>query len=248
VLVRVGRRAASKNTLSPRDAHPIAATNSPGATPKATQDTPRASKAVPISGDGSLANTTTPGPDLSALKITTYEYEKEKDGRLLKVTDEKGYQTLEYGETTGEITSLKDSSGASFTASYDAEQNLTSETMMPAEITATTTRNAVGEPIALKYVTSSCEWFSDAITPSIHGQWMGQTDTLSSDNYSYNEAGWLTQVQETPAGKGCSTRLYGYDADGNRTSITKRHRVPEVPAQQAAEKSKNTNTKPPTGS
>ena len=48
--------------------------------------------------------------------------------------------------------------------------------------------------------------------------------TLSSENYSYNEAGQLTQTQETPVGgKGCITRLYGYtEGSGERESATTR--------------------------
>jgi RHS repeat-associated protein len=164
----------------------------------------------------------------AAGKTTTYEYEKEKDERLIKVTDEKGNQTLGYNETTGALTSLKDSSGATFTATYDPEENLATETIAPAGLTASTTRNAVGEPVALKYVkethcTEKCEWYFDDVTPSIHGQWLSQSSSLGKDSYSFNEAGWITEAQETPAGKTCpATRSYAYDADQNRTSLTKR--------------------------
>ena len=159
-------------------------------------------------------------------KTSTYEYEKEGDERLLKIADEKGNQTFGYNETTGAMTSLKDSGAGSFTASYDAEQNLVSETM-PYGLTATTTRNSVGEPIASEYKKEShcsehCTWFVDNVTPSIHGQWMSQSSTVGTDSYAYNEAGWITQAQETPTGKGCATRLYAYDADQNRTSTTRR--------------------------
>jgi RHS repeat-associated protein len=160
-------------------------------------------------------------------KTTTYEYEKEKDERPIKITDEKGNQTLGYNETTGQLTSLKDSSGTTFAAGYDAEGNLASETITPIGLTATTTRNTVGEPTSLVYkkethCTESCEWFYDDVSPSIHGQWMSQTSSLASDTYAYNEAGWLTQVQETPTGGKCATRIYAYNADGDRTSLTKR--------------------------
>jgi RHS repeat-associated protein len=164
----------------------------------------------------------------AAGKTTTYEYEKEKDERLIKVSDEKGNQTLGYNETTGELTSLKDSSGATFSATDDLEGNLASETIAPAGLTATTTRNAVGEPVALKYVKEThcaekCEWYFDDVTPSIHGQWLSQTSSFAKDNYSFNEAGWITEAQETPTGKTCpATRAYAYDADQNRTTFTKR--------------------------
>ena len=35
----------------------------------------------------------------------------------------------------------------------------------------------------------------------------------------------LLQAQETPTGKGCTTRLYAYDADSNRTAATTRGAV-----------------------
>jgi RHS repeat-associated protein len=160
-------------------------------------------------------------------KTATYEYEKEKDLRPIKIADEKGNQTFGYNETTGELTSLKDSSGASFTASYDAEGNITSETMLPSGLTATTARNPVGEPTSLEYnkethCSENCKWFYDDVSPSIHGQWVTQTSTLAKDAYAYNGAGWLTQVQETPTGGKCATRLYGYNSDGDRTTLTKR--------------------------
>ena len=96
-------------------------------------------------------------------------------------------------------------------------------------MTASDTRNPVGEATSLQYVktthcTSSCTWFSDSIVPSIHGQWLSQSSSLSSgspskQNYSYDEVGRLVQVQSTPAGKGCTTRVYEYDKEGDRTSL-----------------------------
>jgi RHS repeat-associated protein len=164
-------------------------------------------------------------------KITTYEYEPEKDDRLLKTTDERGYQSLGYSETTGLVSSLQDSGAGTFNATYDPEGNLVSESM-PNALVATTTRNSAGEPTSLAYVKQNtcsehCNWLTDTVTPSIHGQWASQettlaTSTLDSQSYSYNEAGWLAQVQETPGGGKCATRLYGYNADGDRTSLTRR--------------------------
>ncbi len=152
---------------------------------------------------------------------TTYEYEKEKDERPTTITDEKGSQTFGYNETTGQMTSLKDSGAGTFTASYDPEGNLIGETT-PNGLAATTSRNPVGEPTALEYAKGGSDWLSDDVVPSIHGQWLGQTSTLATDSYSYNEAGWLTKVQETPTGGKCATRLYEYNADGDRTTLTKR--------------------------
>ena len=113
-----------------------------------------------------------------------------------------------------------------FSASYDVENNPVSETM-PNALVATITRNPVGEPVGLEYCkethcSESGRWYYDNVVPSIHGQWATQTSSLGTDNYSFNEAGWLTRTQETPTGKGCATRLYAYNADEDRTSLTRR--------------------------
>ncbi len=66
-------------------------------------------------------------------------------------------------------------------------------------------------------------WFSDTTVPSIHGETMKQTSSLSEEpSYTYDAAGRLTQVQEIPTGEGCKTRIYGYDEDSNRTTETTR--------------------------
>ncbi len=119
-----------------------------------------------------------------------------------------------------------DSAAGTFTATYDQEGNLASETL-PDGLTACYGRNAAGEATSLEYRKSTgCEsgsvWFSDTTTPTIHGQWASQTSSLSSENYNYDEEGRLTEVQETPVGKGCTVRLYAYDEEGNRTSLTTR--------------------------
>jgi RHS repeat-associated protein len=162
---------------------------------------------------------------------TKYEYESEKDYRLTHVVDAEGTaaastQTYGYNTTTGTLSSLKDSAAGTFTASYDLEGNMTTEGY-PNGMNANYTYNPVGEPVSLEYIktthcTSGCTWYADTVSPSIHGQWLAQTSNFSKENYSYDEMGRLTEVQETPTGKGCTARLYGYDEDGNRTSLTAR--------------------------
>ncbi len=162
---------------------------------------------------------------------TTYEYEKEKDYRLKKTSDGKGTQTYEYNETTGNLTELKDTQAANtltFDAAYDVEGNMTSETY-PNAMTATYTRNTTGQVTGLVYLkTAHCaktcpeEWYSDTVVPSIHGQWITQQSTQAAQTYSYDEAGRLTQVLDNVAGKGCIGRIYAYEEEGNRTSLTTR--------------------------
>ena len=159
----------------------------------------------------------------------TYEYDI--DGRPKKTNDGKGTQTYTYNTTTGLPEELVDSSheGMKFTATYDSEGNLLTEGY-PNGMTATYTYNPLGKPTSLEYkkIThcteekEKCVWFKDTVEPSIHGQWLEQTSTLSHQAYTYDTAGRLTQVQNTPAGKGCTTRIYAYDEDTNRLNLTSR--------------------------
>jgi RHS repeat-associated protein len=167
---------------------------------------------------------------------TTYEHEgegsykgaKELDGRLRHVSDGKGTRVYSYEETTGALKELVDTQGTNvltFTAAYDIEGNMTSEGY-PNAMTATYMRNTAGEATGIEYVKNTdcatkCPetWFTDSITPSIHGQTLEQVSSLSNENYAYDESGRLIQVQETPTGEGCTTRVYGYEADTNRTSL-----------------------------
>ncbi len=168
----------------------------------------------------------------------TTEYAYDIDGRPTKVSYElPGKKTGEnidsqvysYDPTTGLMTELHDTAPAAnmtFTASYDAEGNMVSEGY-PNGMSAGYTLSPTGQATTLEYVklthcSEKCTWFSDSVTPAIHGETLAQTSTLSSENYSYDTAGRLAETQETPAGKGCATRVYAYDEDSNRTSLTTR--------------------------
>ena len=106
---------------------------------------------------------------------------------------------------------------------------MTSESY-PNGMTAYYTDNQVGETTGIEYkkiahCAKTCPetWFSDIDIPSIHGETLKQTSTLSEEpNYTYDAAGRLTQVQEIPSGEGCKTRIYGYDEDSNRITETTR--------------------------
>ena len=155
---------------------------------------------------------------------STYGYDV--DGRLEKANDGKGTQTYSYDPTTGQMTKLVDSAAGTFTASYDAEGKMTSEGY-PNGMSANYTYDATGKAIGLEYLkttdcSSNCKWLTDDVTPTPAGQWASQSSTLSAETYTYDEAGRLTEVEETPAGQGCTTRTYAYDTETNRTSQTTR--------------------------
>jgi tripartite motif-containing protein 71 len=165
--------------------------------------------------------------------VAKYSYEEGSDGRLEEVSEGKGKeaeskQTYSYDPTTGFMTKLIDSAAGTFTASYDLEGKMASE-IYPNGMCANTSYNPVGTATSIEYVkTRNCSetgatvWFSDSVAPSIHGETLAQTSTLAKESYAYDSAGRLIETQETPAGKGCVTRLYGYEEESNRTSLTTR--------------------------
>jgi RHS repeat-associated protein len=166
----------------------------------------------------------------AAGNTSTYEYDV--DGRIAKINDGRGTETYTYSKTTGLPTELLNEYGTTkliFTATYDVEGHLLTEGD-PNGMTASYAYNATATPVSLEYkkIThcteekEKCVWFKDTVVPSIHGQWLEQASTLSHQVYTYDEIGRLAQVQNTPAGQGCTTRLYAYDVETNRTSLTTR--------------------------
>lgn len=148
---------------------------------------------------------------------TTYDL----DGRIATTDDGKGTQTYTYDTTRGRLTGLSDSQSGNFTASYDADGQLVSRTY-PNGLTADVTVDESGSPVGLKYTKttncmSACVWLQSTVLENIHGQWMRQDGTLSSQVYQYDGVGRLSRVDDTPAAQGCTIRTYAYDADSNRT-------------------------------
>ena len=160
---------------------------------------------------------------------TSYEYDE--DGRVKKVNDGKGIETYTYGKITGlpeELVNEYGTTKLTFTATYDAEGKMLSEGYSNG-MTASYAYNAIGQPASVTYVKNvdcaeKCPetWFKDEVAQSAQGQTASQVSSLATDYYTYDNAGRLTEVQETPVGKKCVARLYGYDEDTNRTSETKR--------------------------
>ena len=160
----------------------------------------------------------------------TSSYAYDEDGRLKSLDDGKGTQAIQYSETTGLPIQLTDSAFSSpFTASYDSEGKLLTEGY-PGGITAFYSYNEADEPISLEYkkmtdCSTTCTWYTDAVAPSIHGQWLEQATAFPKEpakartlHYTYDGEQRLTQVQDETS-KGCTTRLYEYDQEGNRTGL-----------------------------
>ena len=147
-------------------------------------------------------------------------------GRPVAVNDGKGTQTMVYDPSTGVPTELQDSAAGTFTATYDAEGNMTSQ-VLPNGLVSKTSYDSTGAPTHRAYFKTSgclaeCTWLYFNQDYSALGQVVSQSSTLSNQIYSYDMVGRLTQVRDAPRGGPCTTRTYSYDADSNRTALVTR--------------------------
>jgi streptogramin lyase len=138
-------------------------------------------------------------------------------------------ETYGYDPVTKELTSLVDSGAGTFTAARNIDGSVSSE-VYPNGMCANYTYNAVEEATGVEYVkTTNCAesapkvWFQEARVPSIHGETMKRVSSFAEEEYGYDALGRLTETQETPeGGTGCVVRLYSYDEESDRTSLTTR--------------------------
>lgn len=166
---------------------------------------------------------------------STTKYLYDIDGRTEEVSDPKGTQNYAYDAKTGLMTKLVDSGAGTFTATYDVEGQMLTEGL-PDGLLAKYTYNATAAAVGIEYEKKAhCEktcpenWFSDAIVPSVHGETITQTSSLSNETYTYDATGRLTETQEiTPSAKICKARLYAYDEESNRLSQTNRESSTET--------------------
>jgi RHS repeat-associated protein len=151
-------------------------------------------------------------------------------GRPATTNDGKGTQATVYDPTSGLLIELQDSAAGTFTAIYDADGNLV-ERGLPNGLTAKTTYDETDAPVHLTYTKASscgvsCTWLDFGAERSVYGQVLAQTSTLSSQQYSYDKAGRLTLVEDTPQGGSCTTREYKFEGDpgknSNRTKLITR--------------------------
>lgn len=145
-------------------------------------------------------------------------------GRPATVTDGKGTQTLGYDSVTGLLVELQDSAAGKFTASYDADGQLTKRGL-PNGLTAEATFDETGAPVGLAYTKASscgasCNWLSFSVERSIRGQILIENGNLGKDEFAYDKLSRLTTARETPTGGTCTTRSYKYDKDSNREEMT----------------------------
>jgi RHS repeat-associated protein len=136
-------------------------------------------------------------------------------------------QTFGYDTSTGLLTELEDSDAGTFTAFYDLDGRIVSRGY-PNGLEAETSYDPAGAPVRLTYTktsncSSNCTWIDEQVAESIHGQWRTHSWEMSSQEYSYDKAGRLTEViddVEAPvAVAGCTIRSYGFDQNSNRMAL-----------------------------
>jgi RHS repeat-associated protein len=126
--------------------------------------------------------------------VTSYSYDAINE--LVSTTNPLGYQTTYAYNAAGLLTSTTDADGRTIDYGYDAIGERTSETWVGGNYTATYQYNAAGQ-----------------LTEA--------SDPFSTYTYTYDADGRLTSVSNagTP-GVPTVTLSYGYDAFGDRTSLT----------------------------
>lgn len=157
--------------------------------------------------------------------VTTTTYDSQ--GRVLQVSDSvPSTVTYQYDlavDPRGLPTGLTDSVAGVFGARYDRDGDLIEE-KLPGGYTVRERNDPGGAPTSRTYTrdSDSAVVMSDAVTSSVHGQWLTHTGVpgeLSTQRYRYDSVGRLVEVNDVLAGT-CTRRTYTFDKNSNRSSKT----------------------------
>ncbi|MEQ4718908.1 DNRLRE domain-containing protein [Nonomuraea sp. B19D2] len=149
------------------------------------------------------------------------------DGQIATTHDGKGLITFTYNgvdagggaERRGLMTRVDSGGGGTFTGAYDPDGRLTRQ-VYPGGLTGTARYDNTGTQVALTYAKNNVSWLSFTAVPDNHGRVANRQGPGGSDqNYDYDEVGRLVKVTDSYAGT-CATRVYGFDANTNRTSLS----------------------------
>ncbi|MGW1365390.1 RHS repeat-associated core domain-containing protein, partial [Streptomyces chartreusis] len=166
-----------------------------------------------ISYNDGASNTTTSAYDAlgrvvkntnSAPSTTTYSYDTAKDPRGLE-------------------TSRTDSVAGTFSATYDADGDLATQTL-PGSYTLTIGQDETGLESSRVYTRDSDGLVvaSDIVDQSVQGQTVGETGSNGQTrdrSYIYDAAGRLTRADDTAPDGSCTRRDYTFDNNTNRTAL-----------------------------
>lgn len=150
------------------------------------------------------------------------------DGRPSSTNDGKATVSYTYDSSTehrGLVTSQGlglGSNPSTMTATYDAAGTAT--VTYPNGLTANTAADNTGNQTTLAYTKSSITWAAFTQTSDAQGNTVAQSSPNSSQRFGYDNAGRLTQTQDSVTTSGddpgeCITRQYSIDGDSNRTAL-----------------------------
>jgi RHS repeat-associated protein len=168
--------------------------------------------------DGRVASYTDASGNISTVTYTA-------DGLAATLSDGKGSVVYTYDGSSEHrrlVTTLTDSQAGGFTATYNADGSIASEAY-PSGLVATWRYDDVGQGKSLTYVNGSTTWLTFSANYNVRGQILSQSSNGSSQTFSFDNAGRLIQVADTDQTinpVACTTRVYAYDADSNRLSLT----------------------------
>ncbi|MFE7954461.1 DNRLRE domain-containing protein [Streptomyces sp. NPDC057413] len=205
----VGTAVPDTTTTYTPDSGDVATVTSNGQTITHTYDT----LGREISYDDGAGNTATTSYDAlgrpvrttdSAPSTTTYAYDTAKDPRGLE-------------------TSRTDSVAGTFSATYDADGDLATQSL-PGGYTLTVGQDETGATVSRTYTRDSdgTTVAADTTDESVHGQVVADADTAGlsrSRAYGYDAAGRLTRADDTDPDGVCTRRDYTFDGNTNRTAL-----------------------------
>ncbi|MFC1431562.1 DNRLRE domain-containing protein [Streptacidiphilus sp. N1-3] len=151
----------------------------------------------------------------------TTHYSYDLEDRITSRDDGRGTVTLGYNQGSdhsGELNAETDTQAGSFTAAYDPDGNLLTETY-PGGTLGSYTYDPTGTPTALAYTNPGwAEPLDDSTDTDAAGNWAARSVLDSTQTYTYDAADRLSTVADVQNGQ-CTTRGYAYDADSDRTAL-----------------------------
>ena len=145
-------------------------------------------------------------------------------GRPATTNDGKATRTYTYDggtERRGLLTSVNDTQAGTFTATYDADGNIITETW-PNNLAVTHHQDEAGQDYGIEYTattgcTTNCTLYAEWTGADEDGSVRWNSNSFSSTGNVYDKAGRLTYAALTVAGQ-CTMHQYAYDDSTNRTN------------------------------
>ncbi|HEX2895379.1 MAG TPA: hypothetical protein VHO29_15370 [Marmoricola sp.] len=159
-------------------------------------------------------------------------------GRETAYNDALGSASMTSYDTAGNEATFNDGT-ASYTYAYDSHQNLTGvdagsasgtfnfgyttsgsidTVTYPNGVVARRRYDEIGHQVGMTYSQGSTPLLAFSATETAEGRMTATSSPESSQRYTYDGLGRLTDVQDTRSA-GCTTRAYGFDASSNRTTF-----------------------------